>query len=147
MSLAEYLQYDHEVLRGKLALLEELLPSLRAMPYTIARLTECIVCCLRRHIEEEEDLMAFRRPAEAPALRTVHRELLARAEILLGLLDPNKAEILEPQTAVQAGYLIQDVRVHLAEEEIRTRPLFEEGAGLSGSERDEDLVVNEIGAA
>lgn len=52
MSLAACLQYDHEVLREKLALLEELLPSLRAMPYTIARLTDTIVACLRRHIEE-----------------------------------------------------------------------------------------------
>ena len=147
MTLAEYLQYDHEVLRGKLALLEELLPSSHAMPYTIARLTDTIVACLRRHIEEEEDLMALRRPAEAPALRAVHRELLARAEILLELLDPCKAALFEPQTAVQAGYLIQDLRVHLAEEEIRTRPLFEEGAGPSGGGRDEDLVVNEIGAA
>ena len=116
MSLAACLLYDHEVLRGKLALLEELLPSLRTTPYTIARLTGSLVACLRRHSEEEEACAEACSPESAQRLRDEHRELQARADLLLTLVSPT-AELDEEQAILQAGYLVRDLRRHLAKEE------------------------------
>lgn len=128
MSLAACLLYDHEVLRGKLALLEELLPSLRTTPYTIARLTESVVACLSRHSEEEGALAEARSPECAQRLREAHRELQARAEILLELVSPT-AESDDERAILHAGYLVHDLRRHLAEEEALASRMLEHPPG------------------
>jgi len=118
MSLAADALYDHEVLRGKLALLEELLPSLRVAPYTITRLTESIIACLHRHIDAADLGDAAAPSTSAPRWRDEHRELQTRASILLELIAP-AGELAEQHALTHVGYFLADLRRHLREEEAR----------------------------
>ncbi|MBI2104103.1 MAG: hypothetical protein HYT90_00780 [Candidatus Omnitrophica bacterium] len=116
MSLAADVLYDHEVLRGKLALLEELLPSRYVAPYTVTRLVESIIAALRRHAEEGERAAQALTPESAERVREEHRRLQARAALLLELVSP-AAAIDEEHAVTHIRYFLSDLRRHLTEEE------------------------------
>ena len=132
MPRAAGLQYDHEVLRGKLAILEDFLPALIAVPCTISRLTDSLATCWHAHTEREERLLdALMRQQDTPPLSLIqqlhdeHENQRTRLAILHALLtDCTGAS--EEQVMAQAGELIRDLREHMAEEEAALFPLLEE---------------------
>lgn len=123
MQPSDELLYDHAVLRGKLALLEDYLPSAHDVPATLALLTDSLACCLRAHDAREEHLLEGlsvrpRSPADA-VIRRLHDEH-DNQRIRLAILHELLTRPGGPpgdQAAAQAEYLIRDLRKHMAEVE------------------------------
>ena len=122
MNRTAELWYEHDVLRGKLAALEAFLPALYDAPCTLARLTDSLAVCLRAHTDREECFLDdLTHQLDAPPtgfLQQLHDEhenqrmRLAILHELLTQLDPSPEQV-----AVQACYLIKDLREHMAREE------------------------------
>ncbi len=127
------LLYDHEVLRGKLALLEEHLPALPIAGFIMWRLTDSLAACLRSHTAREEHLLASLIPhrVSLPAefvqrLLDEHENQRTRLAILHALLTEGRPDS-EAQIRMQAGELIQELREHMVKEEIQLFPLMDQG--------------------
>ena len=138
MNPAADLWYDHEVLRGKLAILEDFLPALVGAPCTISRLTDSLATCWHAYIEREARLfdIAMRQQDEPPQaliqrLHDDHENQRTRLAILHALLTDCKA-VSEEQVLAQAAELIRDLREHMVEEEAALFPLLEEHIEASG---------------
>lgn len=135
MHASEELRYDHEVLRGKLMLLEERAPSVRECPCTFSRLTDSLATCLRSHTEREERLLAMSalRQGEPQRVRLQHlhdehENHRTRLAILHDLLSqPESAS--EEQIIAQASDLANDLREHMAREERQVFPLLDGDCG------------------
>jgi len=131
MKPSDELRYDHEVLRGKLFVLEEHLPSCHDCGCMLSRLTDSLAGCLRSHTEREERVFAALaweqgRPA-GEALQHVHDEhenQRTRLAILHELLT-RAAPASEEQVASQASCLAKDLREHMAMEERQLFPIID----------------------
>jgi iron-sulfur cluster repair protein YtfE (RIC family) len=134
MRPSDELRYDHEVLRGKLDLLEEELPSLPRLRVSVSKLTDSLASCLRSHAEREERLLAgVTSPRIDPflnhPLQHVHDDHLnerIRLAVLHGLL-AGEPSAPQGQVITQASDLIKELREHMAEEEACVFPLLDRG--------------------
>jgi hemerythrin-like domain-containing protein len=132
MKPSDELRYDHDVLRAKLSVLEEHLPSGHEGVFTLSRLTDSLASCLRSHTEREECLLATLawQHGEPPGeslqhLHDEHENQRARLAILHELLtQPEPAS--DEQVATQALYLVRDLREHMAQEEERCFPFIDQ---------------------
>ena len=131
MKRTDELWYDHEVLRSKLALLEEYLPVRSYGLYTVTRLTDALAESLRSHVEREERMFAHLAPHGETELagpiqhaHDDHDNERIRLAVLHGLLT-RPEPVSDEQVTIQASYLIQDVRDHMAREEAELFPVIE----------------------
>ena len=76
MRATEELRNDHGVLRGKLTLLEEVLPLAQAPHGSLRSLASSLARCLSCHAEKEELLLGLLDERLPPATRAAIRPLL-----------------------------------------------------------------------
>lgn len=136
MQPTDELRYDHEVLRAKLALLEDDLPLLPALRVTVSRLTDSLATCLRAHTEREEQLLDrlglqdSRRPLPADTLQHLHdahENQRTHLAILHDLLT-QPAPASDARIAAEAASFVEELRQHLTEEERTCFPAVEQEA-------------------
>jgi hypothetical protein len=119
MSPRAELQYDHDVLRAKLAILEDYLPQLEERQGSTLRLADSIACCLRAHSEREEaflDRPSGPPPSSAQQLHDEHLNHRMRLAVFHALLAERMPQAKE-QVVEQARHLITDLQDHFAKEE------------------------------
>ena len=134
MTASAELWYEHDLLRGKLALLEEWLPCLPDALHTVRRMAWSLASCLANHLEREEallfDLWTESRELSAASIQALlrdHRQYGARLTLLLELLSTTDGS---PELApVHAQPLIKELREHMAKEEQRLFPALDEPLG------------------
>jgi hemerythrin-like domain-containing protein len=134
MKPGEEFQYEHEVIRGKLALLEEQLPWVDDVCFSVAHLIDSLAAFLRCHTAKEERFFAgLHLPYGSPQAEFVcrlqgeHENHRTRLAILHELLTQSGPAPME-QIAVQADYLIRDLREHMAFEEACLFPEIDRAA-------------------
>jgi hemerythrin-like domain-containing protein len=138
------------VLRGKLEVLEDYLPSMQEVPVTLKLLTDCLACCLRCHNAQEEarfdGLHARGGSREEEVLQHLHddhQNLRMRLAVVHDLVSHPDGPPY-PETLAQAQRFIRDLRSHLDRVE-GLFPLLDKGAeGVEGgapplSEQDEEV--------
>ena len=125
------LWYEHDVLRGKLALVEARLACLPDGCYTLAQLIRGLLQALRHHTFHEEALLLSRRrafpdrfPSAFAQLACDHRDDEARLRVLLDRLEHGDCAS-DHALARQGRTLVSALREHLAVEETEFFPLFE----------------------
>ena len=131
MKPSDELRYDHDVLRGKLYLLEEHLPCLSVARLTLSSITDSLSAWLQSHAEREERLFASQavdheRPLATALLQLQanHDHALARLAVLHQLLacrEPAAAE----QAIIEASALTQELQEHMTQEERDYFPLID----------------------
>ena len=124
------LHYEHDVLRGRLALIDEWVAYLPGARYTLAHIIQAVAARFDDHAEREEALLfglhlgAQRLPAFVTELPDAHREYRARmASLLTQLLA--RDEPLDERAAVLARDLASDLQEHLVQEETHLFPLLD----------------------
>ena len=149
MDPAEDLRYEHEVLRGKLAMVEEFLPSFCDAPFLVAQLTDALAACWHAHTEREERLLdALMRhryeppPVSLQRLHDEHENQRMRLAVLHTLITAGGAASGD-QVATQAGYLIKELREHMAREEEEMFPVI--GRPVAAAPRGEADMAEEEG--
>ena len=132
MRTTESLRNDHETLRAKLSALQQLLPLVAAPQTPAAQLTLSLAHCLRRHTEKEEllfGLLCERLPEQARKTAThiylehqrQGRSLLEALELLADKRGKESTELLMHHLL----YLIEQLREHMAREEIELFPVVD----------------------
>ena len=114
---------DHEVLRARLALLEEWVPLVRITPCMLWLLVDLLAKDLRRHTAKEERLTAAlasgidaQSVSRIQHLQDDHDNQRTQLAILHELLE-HCGEGSAEAVFVQATHLINDLREHMAKEE------------------------------
>ncbi len=132
MQPTETLRNDHAVLRGKLMLLEGLLPLGRAAYFPLRDVAYSLTRRLRCHIEKEERLLllmqqgAFPHPlAPVSALLDEHRDQRVTVALLLELVINGSTSSID-QIVLCASHLIDSLRGHMAREEAEIFPFVEQ---------------------
>ena len=137
MGVTEELRHDHQVLRAELAPLAEWLPPTHAGPVTLLSLIRTIARRLQQHTEQEhaalERLSYAKRGRASPPtdhLLHDHRDQDETLTILDELLAKGRAYEAD-HIITYATHLIDSLREHMADEEERLFPFFEQAEGLS----------------
>ena len=132
MKPSDELRYEHEVLRAKLALLEEWVPYFCVTPLTLRRLVISLADHLRAHAEHEERCLGVLRGGASVPTQTLldhlhddHVNHRTRLAILHDLVSRDGAQAQE-QLLIQAGAFIRALREHMAMEEAQLFPLLDE---------------------
>ena len=119
MSPGAELQYDHDVLRAKLEILEGYLPQLDELQCSALCLTNAIAASLRAHAEREEafvgGLPLGRLHPDVQELRDEHTNQRMRLAVLHALLAERMPQAKE-QVVEQAAQFIADLRAHMVKE-------------------------------
>lgn len=141
MRPSKRLSMDHKVLRGKLTLLEGLLPLAGGAWFPMRDVTYSIACQLRNHLDREERLLAilYQATPGAPSLPICHlleehRDQLVTVKLLLGLLTEGPPHRMD-QVVMCASHLIDGLRGHMAREEA-TMFLLVDRMGDDGQEEE-----------
>ena len=136
MPTTDELRYDHEVLRGKLFLLEEHLPCLCVARLTLLSIVNSLSAWLLLHTQREERAFAARATERPIAdllkqLEDAHDRQLSRLAVLHELIrraGPDNYDYVLAATKA----LLQDFRQQMAQEELECFPALdrapEEGA-------------------
>ena len=129
MKSSDELRYDHEVLRGKLYLLEEHLPCLSIARPTLTSIVDSLSAWLLAHAQREERVFAARateRPIAdmLPKLEASHDRQLSRLAILHELF-MRSGPIAYDYILTAATALIQDFREQMIREEQECFPVID----------------------
>lgn len=150
MRLTEVLRSDHEVLRGKLTLLEGLLPLERAVYFPMREVTYSITRRLRCHLEKEEGLFALLRERKSAqflpltsALLGEHQDQRLTTTLLLDLLLKGSESPID-HIALCASHLIDGLRGHMAREEADIFPFVDRFVDRTMGERQEMEVIQQM---
>jgi len=137
MSVREELLNDHDILRAKLAQLEQWLPHTHAAPFSLLSLIRTIARRLQQHTEREHaaiESLSYARDGRASPptdhLLHDHRDQDETLTILEELLAKGRA-CQADHVITYATHLIDSLREHMADEEERFFPFFEQAEGLS----------------
>ncbi len=132
MKPSEKLRHDHEVLREKLALLEQYLPSFQTAPLTIVRMADSLAHCLQLHNDLEERLLSHLASARENVpvdviehLHCDHQGQQLQLAMLYELLSQDEPMAFEEQVMAQASYFLDDLREHMTLEEVQLFPVLD----------------------
>jgi len=137
MNVTEGLRNDHELLRRRLARLEQWLPAAYAAPALIRNQVWLLALRAEEHLAREETLIEALRDKLAPETRrevawrlAEHQDHWQTLQTLKGLIERNGAGAADhmDQIVAYTAHLTDGLREHMAEEERRLFVMMDRAA-------------------